>query len=1001
MEASSRNVEVQLLSPTLVEALLGETVVIEVQLENRGTELVSDISLDLDLPYGLTLSGFNSFPDSLAVGEVIRREIRIIISPDARIGSYLLKPVYTILSGDIYESIQSLEIIIVDRRPDFALSWVESSVAADVGETVTARFVVENNGTKTRALRSDVVLPDGWKLKFFPQRDFELAAGETRVLTVVFQVGKMVDEGRYVLYGQLFDEGDEVVSAPLYVDLAPLVSIVAEVLSKPEIVIGGEVYTLEVLVRNMGNVATTADIIINTTPVAETSLSLSRVMVPSGETKTIDIRCATDELVKEASDQYVTVTFRDAEKGNILHRLSTKVTLIPSPSAYGGYYKKIPSYARIIYRGNDVEHEYTAEVSGSGSINDDKTKSVEYKIKGPAYRYPNEEKLIKETRAHLRYDDDSSSVICGDTSYRLSRLLQSGRYGRGAEGTVRVGDIQTHAYFVENTPDRIDSETECGLSVGYWLSPSGAIYMNVLETHKQLTPDVVGGHSGSVSYEYRSRAKGQSLTMEYGQSKERSLDRYHSSYGIYYSGTLWHNVRCSLQRAMASPFFVGSIRDSNYFYGSLIFPFTTNMSCTLSYNSSARNLHKNDDRGGATGRQTVNAKWSYKYNRHLSLSAAYRDQRYRDHLNLDISDNQERWLQFSSTLTGNKKSLQCAYDRGRYHDFSTRNTKSVLHRFLLFSNIEFKDVWCSCSFTLGHNDFSLNPLWSRKMYLSFSKKILKDGNVQLYGEREKIGEMQRNVKFGGSVSYRSKHGHQLRATVDQRHLKTLTSIDNDTRSYVQYTFPFGLPYSRDPAKGTIKGSVYIFDGITKTPGEGVLLRLGERVAVSGKRGEYSFVGMSAEEHLLWVDRIPPGYVSMNFFPEGLFIPGKRTTRHDITLVKEAVIEGSVIQYAWEKDGEEYKMKQSGSIGGLTVYLQSLITEKIMRTTTNTEGSFTFKGLVPGQWKLVIRIPDLQKRARIEEEEQEILVTPGEHVYREIKVIDPKPRKVRMLDKGKI
>jgi hypothetical protein len=113
------------------------------------------------------------------------------------------------------------------------------------------------------------------------------------------------------------------------------------------------------------------------------------------------------------------------------------------------------------------------------------------------------------------------------------------------------------------------------------------------------------------------------------------------------------------------------------------------------------------------------------------------------------------------------------------------------------------------------------------------------------------------------------------------------------------------------------------------------------------------------------------------------------------------IEGRILlESKQESTGKPFKSElvEAGGLSSILVEIND--GEEFLQQRTDTKGNFSFEGIRPGTWKLLVNEEDLPSDFRLEQKEFEIQVKPSEEKEVFIKAI-PRLRRVQILEKEEL
>ncbi|HEX2207431.1 MAG TPA: carboxypeptidase-like regulatory domain-containing protein, partial [Longimicrobium sp.] len=210
------------------------------------------------------------------------------------------------------------------------------------------------------------------------------------------------------------------------------------------------------------------------------------------------------------------------------------------------------------------------------------------------------------------------------------------------------------------------------------------------------------------------------------------------------------------------------------------------------------------------------------------------------------------------------------------------------------------------------------------------------------------------------------------------------------RGFAEYALPIALPL---PSGDDGRVTVHVTDPATRRGIPGVLVRVGDRVAVTDRRGIAGFGALPAGEHTL---RIEPGTGPERVADREMPISvtaGKDARRVEVGLelaarmtgVVERVPAGAPAGSARPMPGVQLELSGPGGV--------------VRRLATDAEGRFHASGLRPGQWRVRVADGSLPRHHELREPANVLLPAGGEgRAY--LRVIE-KERPVQIIQSGEL
>lgn len=258
--------------------------------------------------------------------------------------------------------------------------------------------------------------------------------------------------------------------------------------------------------------------------------------------------------------------------------------------------------------------------------------------------------------------------------------------------------------------------------------------------------------------------------------------------------------------------------------------------------------------------------------------------------------------------------------------------------------------------------------------------------------------------FSGSAA----HSYPSNASLRAKLVVGLAGKAPDLRPSFGLTISYGttpeVAIYRTGDSTAIKGIV--FSQFTGLPLPGVLLRVGPLAAITDAKGEYRFNIPHPGMYHLQVDlrTLGPNQIPSRPNPIPAEVPPGSTLVIDIGIVTHASLTGSAILWSYPDNGVYdpiprnimAKRTAAGGIGNLIVELRD--GSVVQRRITDSEGGFEFEEVRPGRYILEVTGGSIPEYSRFDQTIFEIELAPGEAGRLEVRVFAER-RQIRMQQSG--
>jgi len=321
-------------------------------------------------------------------------------------------------------------------------------------EVVTVAVRVTNVGREKAKFLGRVNLPRDWKLvtEDFP---FEIAAGESDVRLVSFFAPRVALCGKYRIVYSVTDAAIPSVSdtCTITVIVVPVAKLEATLLRVPQYVIAGEDYQASFFIVNQGNSPSMVAVKVESSDDFPAEVDAENIELGAGESRRVTVTVRSDPEVRRSVRHRLKLTASASELKDQEVSASARsfAEVIPRIAGIEDPFHRLPVKVRfrsVMERNGETEQGFQAEISGSGTLDEQGTKQLDFLFRGPDIWQRSVFGERDEYR--LAYQTEKYGVRLGDHYYSLSPLTELYRYGRGAEGRLNLGSFTLGGHRVES-----------------------------------------------------------------------------------------------------------------------------------------------------------------------------------------------------------------------------------------------------------------------------------------------------------------------------------------------------------------------------------------------------------------------------------------------------------------------------------------------------------------------------------------------------------------------
>ncbi|HEX6372010.1 MAG TPA: carboxypeptidase-like regulatory domain-containing protein [Longimicrobium sp.] len=820
-----------------------------------------------------------------------------------------------------------------------------AEVAAQSGESITLPFRVTTLLPAAAVIHGRAVLPPGWSATGGGARELAPGAAELRLLGVRIPAG--VAAGRYVVR---YDAGRSADSVAVVVAARRVVAVTPAD-AAPMVVAGGE-YAVRFRVVNGGNVTEHLDLRAHVDGGAAPRAHVPALVLPPASERIVTVRGVTDPRATASLRRQVTLY---AASGAGASSARTLVTVVPR-GAGRARRRGLPAELRV--RAADSLSAAGFSFRAHGALDRAGTVRLEADARtadpaGAPFR--------REDEYRLRLQTPGLSLRLGDDVYALSRLTEPGRYAFGAGASLRVGSVAAGGVMARDRRGHGRGGVAGGFArVGGRRARLGAVFAAADSGAARWTVEAAAAPFSLLQVEAEAApaanaAQPPRAVRAWGNARVLSYEALHLRGAASYGGTGSPDqdfASVTLRPFGALSLSASARRGGDFrLFGDTVATFATARRASLAWGSRLA-LEYRETGGGAGGRGDLRAA----------------------RVRIGIPLLRRAWL-------------HPAYEAGEVV-YPPGTAAAPFHLLALQATVSTRggaSLWAYAQLHQGASVRGPNGReWSGA--LTAHLPVLRDTWVRVSAQARRADGSPPEALLDLSLEHGLGGGHRL--TV--RGLgNTRTSVGGRPRGFVEYALPVALPLpSGDEGLVTVRA----FDPATGRGLSGVLMRVGDRMAVTDRRGIAGFGGLPAGEHTL---RVEPGAgperVADREMPV-LVTAGGGARRVEIGLALAARMAGVVVRVPAGAPADS-----AAPMPGVDVEISG--PGGVRRLRTDADGRFEVSGLRPGAWR--VRTPDrsLPRHHQLQEE-QTLVLAPGGESRTVLHVVE-KERPVQMIQSGEL
>ncbi|HYW10610.1 MAG TPA: carboxypeptidase regulatory-like domain-containing protein [Longimicrobium sp.] len=815
-----------------------------------------------------------------------------------------------------------------------------AEVAGTPGEPLTLPFRVTNLSGAPAALAGEASVPGGWRIAGGGVPG-TLAAGQSELRLVGVGVPAGAAAGRHVVRYRAGGAADSAV-----VVVAERRAVVAEPVDGEGMAVAGTAYAVRFRVANRGNVAERLAIRAEGDQGIRPAADSSALLLPPGAEATVTVRGQTDARTSASLRHQVTLHAAGADPAASASAVArTMVRVVPRG---GGRVQRPRLPAEVRVRAADSLSAASVSFSAHGPL--DAAGRVRLDVEARTAD-PAGTPFARHDEYRLRLDGPGFGLQLGDGVYALSRLTEPGRYGFGAGGSVSRGLVHAGGMVARDRR----GEGRGGVAGGFarlgtermrvglaYARPDSAparwTVGGVAEPHRLLRVEAEAAPASGDSVLPRSlHLRGSSRILSYDVLHLRGGPAYHglgTTDQDFASATLRPfgalSLSASARRggdvvlAADSVIFLRAFRRAGLSWGSWLLVEAREAAGDSASRGDFRSVY------GRIGVPLWRNGWIYPGVEAGTVVAAP-----------GAAPEPYRVYSLQSTFSGRGASL-----------------------------------WASVQLRDGASAYQAG---NRELSGAFSAHVpvLPRTLLRVAGQGRRIGDRVLEGSLDVTLERRLPADHRVAI----RGLAVAQPLGGwRPRMYVEYGVPLGIPL---PARGQERVVVRVVDAGTGRPMAGLLVRAGDRMAVTDRRGVAVFANLGPGTHPLRVEASAgPELVADRPLPAPM--AGGGTARVQLGMQAAARLQGTVRRVAADS--------AAAPMAGVTVRITG--PGGAHRAVTDAEGRFRVAGMRPGWWRVRVDAASLP-RHHAPRADQHVLLQPGGSGEALVEVVE-RERAIQMI-----
>ena len=897
---------------------------------------------------------------------------------------------------------------------------------AQPGKIISTSFQVTNHTDAEVELDQELTLPAGWQRITAKDSPLKLGPKEQQISVVAFLIPLTSPAGLYQISYSVIDLRDYNIADNDTISVMILSVGKLELATdlKPEWVLAGQAYRVDLRLVNRGNYRTDVKLQIKSYPDYPVRAESTEMALEAGSSRSIELEVKTDEKIKQKTRQILEITA--VPKGSAGDAVSVtqtiSVEIIPPVAEQTDLRNKIPGQMGIAYAGGKGKGNFQIEFAGRGSADREGKHKLDFLIRGPDIQ--NQNRWGKRDELRFSYMSKNLDLHLGDRSYLLSPLTDRQSYGRGAELDLRHGRFAFGTFYLKRRWGNPNT-SKTGAFLSYEPHAKLSLKGNFMFKDMKRSSSFLDYQASIFSLQTGIKPYPEMcLNLEWGLSRgDKGRKARDFAFRMDMHGRLSNQIDYSLERIFSGPRYLGDICDTDYKSGTVNFPVYHKLRGGILYRDYKNNLDADSTNGTSDREITYQAGISYSLTTSAQISL--------DLINMSREDValpaaymcEESTVRLRLAKTMSKFSLSTDVERGRFEDKIKATHNDNLERYSLFANFTPR-LGPSVNFNarIGHSCFTGSLERTKSLSTSSSWHMGKNVSLNLNYRWDRFGSdrTQTQNSIFSTLALTLPNNHSMIFRIQWSKLGNGTG--KDVSFLAVYNLPLEIPTTKRKSAGVLKGRVYDIEGLVKTPHPKVVLTTQGVTAITDDQGEFAFPALEPGISYVQLERNSIGLdrVTVEYLPMPVEIKSQGETAVEIGVVRSCRISGRVKAFTSAPENDRSRVQtgsnddslwigpegeESSEKGNLENKLSNDLVElsdgkEHLRQLTDQNGGFSFEDLRPGKWILKIHDDNLPSHYHLKQKEFQIELKPGEKKEFTVRVL-PDLRPIQIIDEGKI
>lgn len=855
----------------------------------------------------------------------------------------------------------------------------------DPGSTVNIMVKITNPGETKKSVRIQINNKDG-NFKLISDCDsmqIEKKSSINKILGV--QVSNTTNAGDFSILLEALENPDSVSigKVEIPINVKPKYEININKLKAPASLFSGDTASIYYLIQNLSN----TEVTVKTTVIYGLQNKVSNLIVPKDSSVISKYLVNVPKDIIAYSQQTALVLASIADKPETEKTETYMFDVFPIKNIKFDRFNRIPVKVGVLAISSNklgkMMYSSMFDIQGSGTIGSKNENTLDFHLRGPN-RSGNPLFGLNDEYS-FKYTTPKMEVALGDHSFGLSTLTETSRSGRGVILKYNLKKFSFGSFY--NNPRYYPLINHAYATyANYTFNPG-----NELSAGFMSKRDTFGINTNLFTLSSKNTFF-TSLKTDIEIAAGKNLNKLKKAYraALFYNRAI---LSSSFNYLFAEPNFPGYMTNS-FRLNSGVSLKLNKFTVSLNYDLNKTNMALDTLYSNMPFGKNLNISTSYRITQKNTISLSGYISSMKDQSPKSLFDYERT----SGRMTLNNRmgnvNLTFQGDIGKMTNFliDSSGEESLMYNGSLFANYTSKkDLSASAFITYqgGQQKISGSELFYYGC--SFSTKIFKSVSVSLqYNSNfEWIYYTCDRSLLSLDIHGQINNKNEIRLGTSYNLIKN-TLNNKEYNIQLGYVHTFNVPVSKKKNIGSVTGKL-INQGQGKI--SGVRVNLNGIISVTDKDGYFRFPSIPVGSYNLGIDASSLGINVVTVLP-GPFIvnvePAK-VTNYDFSMTKSANITGQLIVK------EDERVNEKGFIP-VKDQLEKLIIEvsnetELFRIFTNSDGSFRFEDLRPGNWKVKVYPNGLPTGYQLVTSQFSIALDSGESEKVEV-IIQKKARQIQ-------